>query len=60
MHDTPISGYMGEYKTLYRIKLRFFWPRLRYDVKDWINNAPIVCSPIIGDVKDKNLYIFGQ
>ena len=24
MHDTPVVGYMEEYKTLYRIKLRFF------------------------------------
>ena len=34
MHTTPIAGYMGEYKALYRIKLRFFWPRLRSDVSD--------------------------
>ena len=33
---TPIAEHMGEYKTLYRIKLRFFSPRLRSDVSDWI------------------------
>ena len=26
MHTTPIAGYMGEYKTLYRIELRFSGP----------------------------------
>ena len=26
MHATPITGYKGEYKTLYRIKLRFSGP----------------------------------
>ena len=31
---------MGEYKTLYRIKLRFFWPRMRTDIKDWIKQCP--------------------
>ena len=30
---------MGEYKTLYRIKLRFSWPRLRSDVADWIKKC---------------------
>ena len=34
MYTTPIAGHMGEYKTLYCIKVRFFWPRLRSDVTD--------------------------
>ena len=36
MHTTPVAGHMGEYKTLYRIRLRFFWPRMRSDIKEWI------------------------
>ena len=39
MHATPVAGHMGEYKTLYRIKLRFFWPRLRSDVADWMKQC---------------------
>ena len=39
MHATPISGNMREYKTLYRIKLRFFWPLLRSNVSDWIKQC---------------------
>ena len=31
---------MGEYKTLYRIKLRFFWPKLRSDIHRWIKECP--------------------
>ena len=54
IHATPIVGHAGEYKTFYRVKLQFFWPRLRSDVTDWINNALIVCSHIIGGVTVKN------
>ena len=35
-HAGPSSGHMGEYKTLYRIRLRFFWPKLREDIKQWV------------------------
>ena len=31
---------MGEYKNLYRIKLRFFWLKLRSDIHRWINECP--------------------
>ena len=36
IYATPVAGRMGEYKTLYRIKLRFFSLCLRSDVSDWI------------------------
>ena len=39
MHATPIARYMGEHKTLYRNKFRFFWPLLRSDVSDWIKQC---------------------
>ena len=26
LHASPAVGHMGEYKTLYQINLRFFWP----------------------------------
>ena len=38
-HADPSGGYMGEYKTLYRIRLRFFWPKLREDIKQWVKNC---------------------
>jgi len=27
---------MGEYKTLFRMRLRFFWPGLRKDIRKWV------------------------
>ena len=39
MHATPIASHMEEYKSLYRIKLRYFWPSLRSDVADWIKQC---------------------
>ena len=34
MYASPSAGHMGEYKTLYRLKLRFFWLRMRVDIKE--------------------------
>jgi hypothetical protein len=34
-HAAPTAGHMGPYKTLHRIRLRFFWPKVRTDVFDW-------------------------
>ena len=41
MYATHIAGHVGEYKTLYRIKNKFFWPRLRSDVADWIKQCSL-------------------
>ena len=38
-HAGPTGGHMGEYKTLYRLRLRFFWPKLREDVKEWVKTC---------------------
>lgn len=38
-HAGPSGGHMGEYKTLYRIRLRFFWPRLWEGIKEWIKKC---------------------
>ena len=38
-HGGPTGGHMGEYKTLYRLRMRFFWPRMRSDVKEWIQRC---------------------
>ena len=34
-HAGPTGGHMGEYKTLYRLRARFFWPKMREDIKSW-------------------------
>ena len=33
MHASPVAGHMGEYENLYRIRICFFWPRIRADIK---------------------------
>ena len=40
LHTSLAVGHMGEYKTLYRIRLRFFWPRMRSDIHQWIKKYP--------------------
>jgi hypothetical protein len=39
-HATPATGHMGIYKTLHRIRLRFFWPHNRKDITDWVLQCP--------------------
>ena len=39
LHAGPIGGRMGEYKTLYRMRFKFFWPKLREDVKEWVKKC---------------------
>ena len=51
IHHTPVARYMGEYKTLYRIRLRFSWPRMCTDIT---KNVLIVHSHTTGDVVVKN------
>ena len=31
-HAGPTGGHMGEHKTLFRMRLRFFWPKMRSDI----------------------------
>ena len=38
-HAGPSGGHMGEYKTLFRIRMRFFWPGLREDIKNWVRQC---------------------
>ena len=40
MHVSPVTGHMGEYRTLYRICPRFFWPQRRAGIKEWIQQCP--------------------
>ena len=38
-HASPSAGHLGEYKTLYRLRTRFFWPKIRKDVTDWVRTC---------------------
>jgi hypothetical protein len=39
-HATPIAGHLGASKTLVRLRLRFFWPRMRTFVETGIKSCP--------------------
>lgn len=39
-HCGPTGAHMGEYKTLFRMRLRFHWPGMRTDIKAWIKGCP--------------------
>ena len=39
LHAFPAVGHMREYKTVYRIRLRFFWPKMRSDIHQWIKQC---------------------
>ena len=48
---------MGEYKTLFRIRTRFFWPTLRKDVKEWVKACPHCVAYDIWRTCQNELYL---
>ena len=40
-HDDPSSAHLGIYKTLHRIQERYYWPRMRYDVKKYVRSCEV-------------------
>ena len=38
-HAGPSGGHMGVYKTLFRIRMRFWWPGIRNDIKLWVKTC---------------------
>ena len=62
----PSGGHMGEYKTLYRLRLRFFWPGLRKMIKNGLHHVYIMlvtmfCAPELVSYifHGLSLYLFG-
>ena len=41
MHDSPFSGHLGITRTIDRIRHRFYWPRMRESVEEYINHCTI-------------------
>jgi hypothetical protein len=39
-HASPVCGHMGRYKTLFRLRQRFFWPSMRKFVEDLVDACP--------------------
>lgn len=42
-HDPPTSAHFGVYKTLSKLQERYYWPKMRNDVLNYINKCK-VCS----------------
>ena len=40
-HDTFYSGHIGITKTLKQVETNFGWPKLRYDVKTYVNTCDV-------------------
>jgi hypothetical protein len=56
-HASPSTGHMGVYKTLHRIRLRFFWPQCRKDITSWVLQCPH-CIAVNGTVSRNSELIF--
>ena len=39
LHDSVTGGHLGFYKTLVKIQARFFWPKMREDIKLWVQTC---------------------
>ena len=40
-HDVCCNGHMGITKTLKQVETNFWWPKLRYDVKTYVNTYDV-------------------
>lgn len=40
-HDHPMAGHLGMTKTIARLKLRFYWPKMSSDAKKYVASCTI-------------------
>lgn len=40
-HDAPSSGHMGMFKTIKRVAERYYWPKWRNTVKDYVRKCEV-------------------
>ena len=59
-HAGSTCGHMVKYTTLYRVRLRLFWPKLREDIKKWIKNVGTVLHITHGVIVRRNYISHGQ
>lgn len=38
-HDAPLSGHFGFYKTFNRIRVMYYWPKMRQDILDYVGSC---------------------
>jgi len=58
-HAGPSGAHMGEYKTLFRIRSRFFWPHLRKLIKEWVKSCAHCVAYNIWRTRQSELYFLG-
>jgi hypothetical protein len=57
-HASPVCGHMGRYKTLFRLRQRFFWPSMRKFVEDLVG-ACLHCALDNSRKRNKSEIMFG-
>ena len=41
LHNHKSAGHLGQHKTLARVRMRFYWYKLKDDVKNWCNQCEV-------------------
>lgn len=49
-HDEPTAGHCGVYKTFERVKSKFYWPKMKADIRKYIRGCT-VCQAIKPELK---------
>ena len=59
-HAGNSGGHMGEYKTLYIMRLKLFWHKLREYVKQWVEGCVHCVSYNVWRTRKQELHFLGQ
>lgn len=54
-HDMPTSGHMGTYKTYNRVAEKYYWPKLRYDVANYVRKCAVCAAHKLDQKKPAGL-----
>ena len=57
-HSGPTGRHMGEYKTLYRMRYRFYWPKTHDDFKPWLQSCAHYTTYYIWRNLKRKLYLY--
>ena len=54
-HDSHLAGHFGIHKTYHRVRQSYYWPRMRFDVKQHVNSCGVCTQFKIPQVKPAGL-----
>lgn len=54
-HDSPLAGHFGVHKTYHRVRQSYYWPRMRFDIKQYINSCRVCTQFKVPQVKPAGL-----